>query len=238
MSDATDTRDQATAGLIEHLVADLRPVSRLASPWLRAALWLGAVAVLAVALAMISDLAVLRQRLMAAPDLRLAVVGSTLTAVLATIAAFQIGLPDRSRSWALLPVPGLVLWLSASGLGCARAWLVAGLHDATMQDSKHCMIFIIGLSLPLSLVLFGMLRRGYSLNPSLAGGVAGLAVAAAAATLLTFFHPYDASVSDLAVHAVAVLVVVAANRVLGGALLARRDLTVPRIQQSGGVARP
>jgi hypothetical protein len=45
--------------------------------------------------------------------------------------------------------------------------------------------------------------------------MAGLASAAAAATLLNFFHPCDAALADLAVHAVAVLIVVAAAREVG-----------------------
>jgi hypothetical protein len=47
----------------------------------------------------------------------------------------------------------------------------------------------------------------------------GLASAAAAATLLNFFHPFDAAATDLAVHAVAVVIVVAAARALGGRTL-------------------
>jgi hypothetical protein len=45
--------------------------------------------------------------------------------------------------------------------------------------------------------------------------MAGLASAAAAATLLNFFHPFDAAFADLAVHSVAVLIVVAAARAVG-----------------------
>ena len=82
-------------------------------------------------------------------------------------------------------------------------------------------MFIIGLSVPLSVAIFVMLRRGYSLYPTLTGGTAGLAVAAAAATLLNFFHPYDAALDDLLVHATAVLLVVGANRMLGGILFGR-----------------
>ena len=49
--------------------------------------------------------------------------------------------------------------------------------------------------------------------------MAGLAAAAAAATLLALVHPFDASAVDLAVHVGAVLAVVAVNRALGGRLL-------------------
>ena len=199
--------------LIADLVADLRPVRRLPMPALRAAGWILLVVAVACALAAYADLAAMRDRLMGAPDMWLAVLGSTLTAGLAVVAAFELDLPDRSRAWALLPLPGLALWIGASGMGCARTWLIPGTHEADpMMESGRCLLFIVGLSIPLSAVLYLMLRRGFSLSPSLTGATAGLAVAAAAATLLNFFHPFDAALTDLAVHAGAVTLVVLANR--------------------------
>ena len=212
MSDISSTHE----ALVARLVADLRPIRPLAAPWLRAAGWLALVIALAVALAAYSDLAAMRHRLMAVPDMWLAVVGSTLTAALAACAAFELDLPDRSPLWSLLPLPGLALWIGASSMGCARTWFVPGTHDASMPEAAHCLMFIIGLSVPLSALIFVMLRRGFSLHPPLTGAMAGLAVAAAAATLLNFFHPFDAAITDLAVHATAVLLVVLANRLLGG----------------------
>ena len=61
-------------------------------------------------------------------------------------------------------------------------------------------------------------REG-SLAPPLTATMAGLASAAAAATLLNFFHPFDAAVGDLAMHSVAVLIVVAAARAVGSRTL-------------------
>lgn len=219
MSDVTDSPHHAMDTLLNELVADLRPVKRLPSPWLRAALWLGVVFVLAAGLALRANLPAMELRLTAVPDMWLAVLGSTLTAVLGAVAVFQLSLPDRTPAWALLPVPGLGLWIGASGLGCARSWLIPGTHDASMAESTHCMMFIIGLSVPLTVLMFAMLRRGYSLYPALSGAVGGLAIAAAAATLLNFFHPFDAAISDLAVHAGTVALVVVANRLLGGTIL-------------------
>src|SRR5690349_17202800 len=91
--------------LIQALVHDLRPVRRLAAPFLRALLWLGAVAALAAALASFADIGAMVHRLSAAPDMWLAVAGSVLTAILAAIAAFQTSMPDRRPAWALLPLP-------------------------------------------------------------------------------------------------------------------------------------
>jgi hypothetical protein len=82
-------------------------------------------------------------------------------------------------------------------------------------EMRDCLLFIIGLSIPLSAALIVMLRRAYALAPPLTAAMAGLASAAAAATLLNFFHPFDATAADLAIHSVAVLIVVAAAREVG-----------------------
>ena len=147
---------------------------------------------------------------------RLAVFGSVLTAILAAIAAFELSLPDAPRGWAALPLPTAILWVAASGFGCLRVWIAPQTHVAALGEARDCLIFIIALSVPLSVLLLAMLRRACPLHPGLTAAVAGLAVAAAAASLLNFFHPYDAAATDLAVHAAAVAAVVAANRALSG----------------------
>jgi hypothetical protein len=204
--------------LIQNLASDLRPVRRLAPPALRALGWLAVVGALAVALACFADLGAMVRRLTAAPDMWLAVAGSTLTAILAAIAAFETSLPDRKPAWALLPFPGLLLWVGASGLGCLRSWLLPGTHSADLVEARSCLVFILGISVPLSILLVVMLRRGYPLRPNLTAATGGLAAAAAAATLLNFFHPFDAAATDLAVHAGAVALVVLAGRTLSGRL--------------------
>jgi hypothetical protein len=205
--------------MIHALAADLAPVRRLQPPGLRALLWLAGVAAIAGVLAMISNLPAMAERIMAAPDMWLAVIGSMLTMVLATLAAFELSLPDRDPRWALLPLPATLLWLGASGAGCLRVWLVPGTHAAAPGEAKDCLVFILLLSVPLSMALIGMLRRAYPMRPGLAAALAGLAAAAAAATLLNFFHPYDASATDIGVHALAVALVIGANRALGGRIL-------------------
>src|SRR5215467_10705110 len=102
---------------------------------------------------------------------------------------------------------------------CQWAWLsedvVASRNTrCLLRGGKDCFVFIVGLSIPLSAMLILMLRRGYSLRPNLMGVVGGLAVAAASATLLNLFHPYDAAATDLTVHATAVAVVILANQLL------------------------
>jgi hypothetical protein len=210
--------------LIDRLAGDLHPVRRMAPPGLQAALWCAVVVAIALLLARFADLEGLRERLMAVPDMWLSVVGSAATAVLAAVAAFQGMAPDRSPRWVLLPLPTAALWIGASGMGCLRAWLVAGTHAASMQETKVCLMFIVGLSVPLSLLLVLLLRRGFVLHPGRTALMGGLAVAAAAATLLNFFHPYDATASDLVVHGVAIGLVLLVNRLWGGRILNRASL--------------
>ena len=206
---------QDTERLIRALSADLRPVRRLWPPMLRAAAWIGVAGAAALVLAMFADLAPMRHRLMALPDLRLAVAGSVLTAVCASVSAFELSVPGRSGAWVLLPVPGVVLWLAASGLGCLRSWGLPGLEPATMQDARGCVLFIALCSVPLLTVLLLMLRRAHPLQPGRVAALGGLAAAAASASLLTLFHQHDASAVDLILHVAAVGLVVVLTRGFG-----------------------
>ena len=214
--------------LIATLSADLTPVRRFSTPLLRALAWLALVTAIAVALAALSDVSEMGRRISASPDLWLAALGSAATAVLAAVAAFELSLPDRNPIWVLVPLPAAVLWITASGMGCLRSWFVADASSASLAEPERCLIFILGFSIPLSAVLMVMLRRGYSLRPNLTSVVGGLACAAAAATLLNFFHPYDATATDLSVHAFAVAIVIVANRIFGGRALADRNLPATR----------
>jgi hypothetical protein len=219
--------------LIGELAGSLQPVRRLPSPLLRAAFWLSAVLALALALACFANPDAVWQRITAAPDLWLAFIGSVLTAIFAAIAAFELSLPDTSRGWAALPLPAALLWIGASGFGCLRVWVVPGTHVADLSEARDCLVFIVALSVPSSLLLLAMLRRAFPLYPGLTAGMSGLAAAAAAASLLNFFHPYDAAATDLAVHAAAVALVVGANRALGrrffGSATVRIDVTAARL---------
>lgn len=211
--------DRSPDRLIGALAADLRPVRPLLPPALRALAWLLFVAAVAAGLAAFANVSATGHRLSAVPDMWLAALGSIATTAAAAFAAFELSLPDRSRLWALLPLPAVVVWIGASGLGCMRGFLLPGTHVAATGETMHCLLFIIGLSLPLSVILMVMLRRGYSLAPPLTAAMAGLASAAAAATLLNLFHPFDAAAADLLVHAIAVLVVVIAARAFGTRML-------------------
>lgn len=214
-----DVQNRLHDRLIGALAANMQPVRPLRSPLVRALVWLALVAVIAAALAAFANLPAMWHRLSATPDMWFAVIGSASTTAAAALAAFELSMPDRSRAWALLPLPAFALWLGASGLGCLRAYVLPETHVATMGEARDCLVFIVGLSLPLSAALILMLRRAYSLAPALTATMAGLASAAAAATLLNFFHPYDAAATDLTVHLAAVVLVIVALRTAGSRVL-------------------
>jgi hypothetical protein len=205
--------------LIASLAQGLRPVRRVGSPWRRTLLWLGAVAGIALVLARFAQMDALAAKLGAAPDMWLSVVGSVATAVLAGVAAIQTSMPDRSPAWALLPLPAAALWLGACGAGCLRALVDPILSPITAAEMPDCLGFIVAFSVPLSALMLVLLRRACPLRPGLTAALGGLACASASASLLVLFHPFDASFDDLLVHALAVGIVVLANRRLGGKLL-------------------
>jgi hypothetical protein len=206
--------------LIDALGAELTPVRRLLPPWRRALSWLAIVVVLAaVLLARYGDSTMLH-RWQAAPDLCVAAVGAVITAITAALASFLLAVPGRSTHWAWLPVPSALLWIGASGLGCLRAH-IPGMPVMSMHGANDCLIFIVSFSLPLSAVMIWLLRRACPLRPVLTAVTVGLASAAASASLLEICHNFDATASDLVMHALAVAIVVGANAAMGGRLLSK-----------------
>lgn len=200
---------EATEQVIERLVADAQPVRRLRPPTLRAALWLLAVtAVAAAAILMFSDLGVVADRLRD-PKLEVEMVATLLTGIAAVLAAFHLSLPDRSPAWALLPLPFLAVWIASSGYSCYRHWISFGPGGWELGESAHCLRFMLAISLPLGVSLLLLLRRAAPLTPVRVAAVAGLGIGGIAAFLLQFFHPFDVTFMDLAVHLGAVAVVVA-----------------------------
>ena len=134
--------------LIGDLSADLKPVRRLAPPWLRTVYWL--VAVLCLALVLIGIRIVFNWN--GQPEVDPYVIpgalASGVTALLAAFAAFQLSLPDRSSAWALLPLPAFAVWVAINGLGC-----VASLANPAVQNNVPlfitCLTIINALSIPL-----------------------------------------------------------------------------------------
>jgi hypothetical protein len=206
--------------LVDQLTADLEPVRRLAAPSLRALAWFCLLPALGLLLMPFANWHAMVERLHV-PDLCVAAIGAVLTALCASIAAFQTSVPGRSGLWALLPLPSLALWIGASSLGCLRAWIAPDSNIADAAEMRGCLYFLLGFSVPLSVLLVVMLRRAAPLRPNLTAALAGLAAAGAAAALLVPFHPHDATASDLAMHALAVALIIGLNGLAGGRLLDR-----------------
>jgi hypothetical protein len=204
--------------LIEKLAADGRRVRRLAPPMTRAMLWLGAVLLVsALAVWSFADLPLFMSRIDDA-KLRLELAGTVLTGIAAIVAAFHLSLPDRPTTWAWLPVPPLVLWVASSGYACWQHWIRFGPEGWTLGESADCFRLLLGVSLPLGAALLLVLSHARPLNPTPVAIAGGLGVAAIAAVLLQFFHPFDVTFMDLGVHAVAVGLVILAARMSSGLL--------------------
>jgi len=205
--------------LIQSLGDQLTPVRRLPPPWLRTLGWLSVVAAIAVLLMMHYGIGHMLHRWAAEPDIAIAGAGAVITAVCAAWAAFALGVPGRSWRWIGLPLPGLLLWVGASGLGCMNDWLGPTAHIAKFNEASDCLIFIVSLSVPLSALMIWLLRRACPLRPVLAAMMVGLASAAASAALLEICHAFAVAATDLLTHALAVAIVVLVNAAMGGRLL-------------------
>lgn len=210
---------QSHAALIDQLGTELVPVRRLVPPGWRAFGWLLVVLAIGVGLSMHYGLHGLWQRWSDTPDLAWAGVGAVFTAISAAWAAFSLSVPGRRPLWVWLTVPGVLLWIGASGLGCLRSVVAPGTEVAGLHQTVDCLVFIVSFSVPLSALMIVLLRRACPLRPVLTAVMIGLASAAASASLLEICHAYDAAATDLLTHALAVLVVIGVNAAMGGRLL-------------------
>ena len=211
----------ATPELIDVLAADAKPVRRLRPPLARAGLWLGAFVAIVAAVTWATGSWPLMIERLSLTRFAVEMAATFLTGIAAVIAAFTLSLPDRSRFWTMLPLPPLVLWLASSSYGCYENWIADGPQGWRLGRSSDCFIFILTMSIPVGVALYLALRRALPLDPLRVMAVGGLGVAALAATSLQFYHPFDVTVVDLAVHVTAVLIVVACIVVSGRLDLAR-----------------
>lgn len=219
--DETTVEDPSTSTdrFIEQLSSQLTPVKALPSPARRAAVWLLLIGLLAAVLIVrFARLELFAQR-MSNPRVGLEWIATVLTAICAIVTAFQLTVPGAQRRWLWLPLIPFALWLSMSGLGCLKNGLSLHGTDGFIGESGHCFGFIIGASVPLAAVLFAMLRRARPIAPLPVAAYGTLGVAATAASVLQFFHPFDVTVIDLTLHLAAVGVVFAVGTALRRGLL-------------------
>jgi hypothetical protein len=175
-------------------------------PALRAVLWMDAVLLAAIALALAGRPPALAA---AAEDtwMLLALAGSLLTAVLAALSAFHLSAPSNHQMWTLLPVPAMVLWALASALGYLTLPAGADPWGSTLAQAGECLAFLLGAALPLLALIVFMLRRAAPVAPRRVLVMGAAASAGAAASLLALVHPHASSLADACAHATAVGVV-------------------------------
>lgn len=211
----------ATPDLIDRLADRPKPVRRLGPPLVRVGGWL---ALAAVVLALLGVSHGLRADIALCLRDRIFVVGLTaalLTGGLAATAAFLLSLPDRSRLYALLPVPTLVLWLSTVGVGCLTDWIALTPGGVTLGEAASCLATLVLTSLPLSLALLLMLRHAALLRPIGVIWTGSLAVAAITASALVLFHAIDATLMVLMWQVGSSTLIIGLGGIFGRRLFAR-----------------
>lgn len=181
-----------TEQLIDTIVANLAPVRRYRSPWLRASAFLAFAAVLAVMVAVLHQKEFYSSAVSQVSS-QSTLYGALLTGVLATLAAFMIGQPERSRLWSLLPVPGFILWMSAMGYQCLSNWVSFRPDGITAGETAQCFATLFVMAAPLSLAAMLMLKTMAVLEPTRITVLTSLAIAGITAAAMDLFHPADAS---------------------------------------------
>ncbi len=191
----------STDDLIRGLAADVTHVRPLASPWVRAAVWLGASAPLLLLLYFLWP-----QRVGAPIDRRFAIeqLAALATAITAGVAAFSLVVPGRSRAIALIPILPVAVWMLTVGHACAQEWST-GATLAPILPHWGCLAATIVTGAVPTILLVAMLRRGAPLVPRLTAFLGALAVAGLANFSIRFVHAFDSSFVVLTWHVGAVL---------------------------------
>jgi Negative regulator of sigma F len=209
--------------LVDALSNGVRAVRPLPNPLRRALTTLGALALAgAAAIYLFGDVAPLFGRYSGRQALLAAEMAAMLaTGALGVTAAFFAAVPGRSRGWLLAPLPPFAAWLLLSGMGCYRELVRSGSSGGELGHSADCLLFIAGASLLLGAPLLWLLSRARPIDPLPVALLAGVGTAALSAFVLLFFHPFAVTFVDLAMHLMAILLV------MGAAALLRRKTLSP-----------
>lgn len=210
-----------TNRLIEQLAARAAPVKRLPAPWQRTLQWM-AVATLVTSIIVLSRGVHPGWALdMATPGAAMEWMGSVLTGALAAYAAFQISVPGRSPSWAWLPLPGALLWMTGVCVGCLGEFANLGAVAFAYQDhSVECAMAITFTSVPLGLVMLLMVRHAGVVRPGPTALLAALSAAAISAAAVSIIHLPETALMGLLWHVGAVVLLSAGSRLMGNHLFA------------------
>jgi len=216
----------STPDLIDQLAAGLTPVRRLRSPMVRAAQWLLLATVVSIMLVIALGVRPDFWQCVLDQSFVLCTGASVATGVCATVAAFMLSLPDRSRAWVLLPLPAVAVWLSTIGYQCLTNWVALEPDVLSWGEAARCFSTLVVTSLPLAITILVMLRHSTPLRPVLATLTAGLAVSAITATEMSLIHNIDASIMNLVWNLGAAAAIIVASGTIGrrfmGQAFARR----------------
>ncbi len=210
-----------TNRLIEQLAARAAPVRRLASPLQRTVLWVALAATIIAAIVIGHGARPGWWQDLAVPSAAIEWIASVLTGVSAAYAVFQISVPGRSPSWAWLPLPAALLWVSGLTLGCLRDIGQMGAGAFAFEGgSWECAWAITMTSLPLGLVLLLMVRHAGVVRPGATAMLTALSAAALSAAGVSLFHAGETALMVLLWHVGAVALLSALSWLLGRQLFA------------------
>jgi hypothetical protein len=208
-----------TRDLIDLLASGVKPVRPLRRPLLRAASWLALAAVVITMLLVGQGLRPDFWQCVADLRFDLAMTGALLTGIGGAVATFMLSLPDRSRWWALAPLPPLALWLSSIGYQCLTDWIAFDPAGLRWGETAQCFATLILASLPLSLAMLVMIRYAGPLRPTVTTLTASLSVSAFTAAAMFAIHRFDASLMILMWNVLSTAVLVGLGGLLGNHLL-------------------
>ncbi len=215
-----------TVNLIEALANATRPVRVIRPPVVRTGCWLLVGSAILLLLAAGQGLRPDIERQMQTPSFLVGTAASLLTGALAALGCLVASLPDRSRSWLLLPLPPLAVWLATLGHGCLTDWVSYDAGSLRVGGAVRCFATVLLVSLPLSVSMFAMLRHVARLRPATVTLAAGLAVAGVTSTAMSLLYRLDATVMNLVWNLGATALLVAIEAHVGRRILSR--MAVPR----------
>jgi hypothetical protein len=191
-------------------------VKRLASPLRRTFFWVVMAAIIVVGIVVVHGPRPDWLQALSVPSAAIEWGASVLTGLLAAYAAFQVSVPGRSPSWAWLPLPAALLWLSGIGLGCLVDFRSMGAAAFAFEGgSWECAWAISLTSLPLVLLLLLMVRHAGVVRPGPTALLTALSAAALSAAGVSLIHKGENALMVLLWHAGAVLVLSAGSWLLG-----------------------
>ena len=205
----------STCDLIDLLADRLTPVRRLRNPITRAAQWLLLASIVTAMVVVAHGVRPDFWQCLLDRSFLVCTGASVVTSICATVAAFLLSLPDRSCGWALLPLPGLAVWLSTLGYQCLTNWVAFDPDGTRWGEAARCFSALVMVSLPLAITILVMLRHAAPLRPALAALTAGLSVAAITATAMSLIHNPNASVMILVWNLGTVVIVIGASGTIG-----------------------